>query len=220
MTDTSASPNNPPRTGPPTSPKFAKLPCPTTNASSRPKPSRTYTYTPPERGTIAASSAYVSAPHSASSPPSTHTTSMSTGSGTRPAITAGVRKIPPPIVEPTSTATALQKPSRRGRRSPQRSIIDGSGGDVGMGAPNIHFRTHDATLHAARLDRGDRHVLPHHPRRHRPHHRLGDGMRRALAPLQRHSASAIRPPDADRVRTSARRSRRERLRGRARRVRL
>src|SRR5437773_236786 len=29
-------------------------------------------------------------------------------------MTAGVRKIPPPIVEPTSTATALQKPSRRG----------------------------------------------------------------------------------------------------------
>src|SRR5690242_16989779 len=34
---------------------------------------------------------------------------------------AGVRKMPPPMVEPTSTATALHRPSRRGSRSPQRS---------------------------------------------------------------------------------------------------
>src|SRR3989441_9037487 len=34
---------------------------------------------------------------------------------------AGVRKMPLPIVEPTSTATALHRPSRRIRRSPQRS---------------------------------------------------------------------------------------------------
>src|SRR2546428_477841 len=47
-------------------------------------------------------------------------------------MTAGVRKIPPPMVEPTSTATALQKPSRRGSRSPQRSVA-GTGGDVGLG---------------------------------------------------------------------------------------
>src|SRR2546423_11114126 len=178
---------------------------PNRNAGSRPKPSRTYTYTPPERGSIAASSAYVSAPHSASSPPSTHTTSMSTGSGTRPAITAGVRKIPPPMVEPTSTATALHRPSRRGRRSPQRSVIDGG---VDMSGPNIHFRTHDATLHAARLAGGDLHLPPHHPRRHRPHHRLRDGVRRALAAVQRRAAPATRCADADRVRASARRRRR------------
>src|SRR5207237_6071444 len=127
--------------------------------------SRMYTYTPPERGNIAASSAYVSAPHSASSPPRTQTKSMSAGSGTRPAITAGVRKMPPPMVEPTSTATALQSPSRRGRRSPQRSVSGGSG-DVGMGAPNIHFRTHDATIHATRLARRDLHPPPHDPRPH------------------------------------------------------
>src|SRR5437588_3557078 len=175
---------------------------PNRNAGSRPKPSRTYTYTPPERGNIAASSAYVSAPHSASSPPNTHTSSISTGSGTRPAITAGVRKMPPPMVEPTSTATALQKPRRRGRRSPQRSVIGGSG-DVGMGAPNIHFRTHDATLDATRLARRDLHLPPHHPRRHRPHHRFWSRVRGALAAVQRQAASATRPADADRVRTSA-----------------
>src|SRR5438552_1938302 len=42
-------------------------------------------------------------------------------------MTAGVRKIPPPMVEPTSTATALQKPSRRGSRSPQRSVAGSKG---------------------------------------------------------------------------------------------
>src|SRR5205814_709728 len=46
---------------------------------------------------------------------------MGSGAGTRSAMTAGVRKMPPPMVEPTSTATALQNPSRRGSRSPQRS---------------------------------------------------------------------------------------------------
>src|SRR2546430_17628045 len=85
---------------------------------------------------------------------------MSTGSGTRPAITSGVRKIPPPMVDPTSTATALHSPSRRGRRSPQRSVGDGGDGGggvdggVGMGGANIHFRNHDAALRAARLGRG------------------------------------------------------------------
>src|SRR5262249_30369378 len=43
------------------------------------------------------------------------------GSGTRAATTAGVRKMPLPIVEPTSTATALTRPSFLGSRSPQRS---------------------------------------------------------------------------------------------------
>src|SRR5439155_5887719 len=43
---------------------------------------------------------------------------------------AGVRKIPPPIVEPTSTATALHGPSRRESRSPQRSGTVGAGVDT------------------------------------------------------------------------------------------
>src|SRR2546422_6087679 len=46
-------------------------------------------------------------------------------------MTAGVRKIPPPMVDPTSTATALQKPRRRGSRSPQRSA-GGAGGEADM----------------------------------------------------------------------------------------
>src|SRR5204863_5035991 len=153
----------------------------------------------------------------------THTTSIETGSGTRPAITAGVRKIPPPMVDPTNTATALHSPSRRGRRSPQRSAGDGGGGGddgVDMSGPNIHFRTHDATLRAARLARGHLHLPPHHPRRHRPHHRLGARVRRALAALQRSAAAAPRPADADRIRAPARRAGGERAGGGTRGVRV
>src|SRR5256885_5236800 len=186
---------------------------PNRNAGSRPKPSRTYTYTPPERGNIAASSAYVSAPHNASSPPTPHTKSISTGSGARPAITAGVRKIPPPMVEPTSTATALHSPSRRGRRSPQRSVRDGVDGGVDMSGPNIHFRTDDATLHAARLARCHLHLPAHYPRRHRPHHRFGSRVRRAFAPVQRQAAPAPRPADPHRIRAPARPGRCEHLGG-------
>src|SRR5207247_11389285 len=43
---------------------------------------------------------------------------------------AGVRKMPLPIVEPTSTATALHRPRRRGRRSPQRSGIETCDADM------------------------------------------------------------------------------------------
>src|SRR6266545_374924 len=84
----------------------------------------------------------------------------------------------------------------------------------------IHFGTHDATLHAARLDRRDVHLPPHHPRRHRPDHRLGDGVRRALAAVQRPAPAAARPADVDRVRAPARGGRRITTRRRARSVRL
>src|SRR2546426_1845841 len=67
---------------------------------------------PPERGNSAASSAYVSAPHSVTAPPSTQLSRNNGTSSTRCAIDAGVRKMPLPIVEPTTTATALHKPRR------------------------------------------------------------------------------------------------------------
>src|SRR2546429_6644513 len=46
---------------------------------------------------------------------------------------AGVRKMPLRTVEPTSTATALHRPRRRGRRSPQRSGVETCGADMGAG---------------------------------------------------------------------------------------
>ncbi len=91
------------------------------NAGSRPNDSRTNTYTPPERGNAAASSAYVSAPHNTTTAPTTHASRNRGTSSMRCATLAGVRKMPLPIVEPTSTATALHRPRRRVKRSPQRS---------------------------------------------------------------------------------------------------
>jgi hypothetical protein len=63
----------------------------------------------------AESSANASAPHSTMTPPSTQTPSMKTGSGTRVAMPAGVRKMPPPIVMPITRPIELRRPSRRTR---------------------------------------------------------------------------------------------------------
>src|SRR5213593_2027816 len=143
---------------------------------------------PPERGNSAASSAYVSAPHSVTAPPSTQLRRNSGTSSTRCAIAAGVRKMPLPIVEPTTTATALHRPRRRGSRSPQRS----SGVGVDMRPHNIHFQPHDATLRAARMGRRRLHLPPHRPRRHRADHGVRDGLRRPLAAVQRAPAPPTR----------------------------
>src|SRR5688572_4095181 len=88
---------------------------------------------PPERGKEAASSAYVNAPHNTTTPPRTQARKNSGTSSMRCATVAGVRKIPEPIVDPTSTATALHRPSRRCNRSPKRSEVVEGGGGVGGG---------------------------------------------------------------------------------------
>src|SRR2546428_288455 len=160
---------------------------------------------PPERGNSAASSAYVSAPHSVTAPPSTQLSRNNGTSSTRCAIDAGVRKMPLPIVEPTTTATALHKPRRRGSRSPQRSSGAAEGGrEADMRSGNIHFGPHDATLRAARMGRRRLHLPAHHPRRRRADHRVRDGLRRPLAAVQRTPAPPARPPHADRVRAPTR----------------
>src|SRR5438477_281180 len=173
MTETSASPNRPPATGPGGAVKWAKSPRPTANASS------------------------------ASRPPSVQTPNIGSGAGTRCAMIAGVRKMPPPMVEPTRTATALHRPRRRGRRSPQRSS---GGADADMGATiyavRAYFPRHDPFLHAARLERRRLHLSAHHPRRDRPDHRLGNGLRGSLAVVQRQAAPAARSAHADRIRPS------------------
>ena len=68
---------------------------------------------PPVSGIDADSSANASAPQSTITPPSTHTPSISTGSGTRVAMPAGVRKMPPPMVMPMTRPIELQSPSLR-----------------------------------------------------------------------------------------------------------
>ena len=68
---------------------------------------------PPVSGIDAESSANASAPHSTITPPSTQTPIIHTGSGTRVAMPAGVRKMPPPIVMPMTRPIELQRPSLR-----------------------------------------------------------------------------------------------------------
>jgi hypothetical protein len=50
--------------------------------------------------------------------------SSGSGPGIRSAIPAGDRKIPEPMVDPTTTAIALQRPIRRG--SPARGVVMGA----------------------------------------------------------------------------------------------
>src|SRR5947208_3950931 len=110
--------------------------------------------------------------------PSTHANKNSGTSSMRCATLWGVRKIPLPIVEPTSTATALHRPSRRINRSPQRSAgIRGT--DMRFG--NIHFATYAATLYVTRLGRSHLHVFTHRARRHRTNHGIRTRLRGTLA---------------------------------------
>ena len=63
-------------------------------------------------GSDPANSAIDKAPHNVMAPPSSQTLIISIGSGTRVAMTAGVRKMPDPIVMPTTMPMELQRPSR------------------------------------------------------------------------------------------------------------
>src|SRR5512140_3135493 len=92
---------------------------PVRNAATPPKPSRRYTYSPPERGRSVASSAYATAPASASSPPATHTPMIHIGCGTAEAMTPGVMKMPTPMTLAMTIAAASTGP-RRGSR-----LLDG-----------------------------------------------------------------------------------------------
>src|SRR5690348_11379625 len=88
---------------------------PKRKAGNSPHPSRMYAYIPPVRGYAPATSARARAPQSAKSPPTAQTVSIGAGPGSFAAIPAGERKIPEPIVDPTRTATAVQRPILRGR---------------------------------------------------------------------------------------------------------
>src|SRR6185437_4883127 len=70
-----------------------------------PNACRANTYCPPDRGSIAPSSARLSAPRSAYTPPAIHTPKNSAGVGSRPAISPGAASMPAPIVFPMITAS-------------------------------------------------------------------------------------------------------------------
>src|SRR5881227_1856053 len=78
---------------------------------------------PPERGSAAASSATVRAPHSAMMPPSTQQAMIGPGACSCAATVAGTRKIPLPMATPTDTATVCSRLTERGMRSPHWSAI-------------------------------------------------------------------------------------------------
>ena len=79
---------------------------------------------PPVCGKAPAISASVSAPQSASAPPTTHTESRGSGPGSRSVMLAGERKIPEPIVVPMTTATALHSPNRRGSADGGSTVVE------------------------------------------------------------------------------------------------
>jgi hypothetical protein len=107
---------------------------PKRKAGSAPYASRRYTYSPPARGNMAASSATVSAPHSEITPPRIHTSATPPTLPASVATVLGTRKMPLPMVSPTAAAIALHRPSRRGSRSSARSAPSGAGWDGRGGA--------------------------------------------------------------------------------------
>src|SRR5215207_6848899 len=88
---------------------------------------------PPVFGRALATSASESAPHIASIPPTTHTASMAPGPGNLFAMPAGDRKIPDPMVIPTTIETALHSPRRLG------SPLDGSSLPAGEGDMSLWY---------------------------------------------------------------------------------
>src|SRR5581483_7468937 len=100
---------------------FAALPIatplqPFRNAGKGPYAALMKLYEPPERGNSVPISAYVIAPQSTNAPPKPHARSMSPGVGSCCATPRGPRKMPTPIMEPTTTLAAARSP--RSRRSP------------------------------------------------------------------------------------------------------
>src|SRR3974390_3336670 len=87
------------------SPSFKTVngPQPNRKAPRRPQPSRMKVFRPPVAGKALESSETESAPHKANSPPRNHTESMGKAPGTWPAISAGERKMPEPMVDPMTT---------------------------------------------------------------------------------------------------------------------
>src|SRR6185437_3618033 len=103
---------------------------------------------PPERGSAAPSSATESAPQRLMSPPSSQHAIAGPTACSCAATVAGTRKMPLPIVMPTTTAVAPHGPSERGMRSPQWSAA-GVCVSLSMGVQPGLAQTPDHCLNAA-----------------------------------------------------------------------
>src|SRR5215468_5238057 len=84
--------------------------------------SRKNAYWPPARGTTVASSANTNAPHSAITPPSTHTARLRNGVSTFCATRYGLMKIPDPMMPLTTIIVASSGPSLRASGMPRRYV--------------------------------------------------------------------------------------------------
>src|SRR4051812_9842119 len=83
-----------------------------------------YAYCPPTSGRRCASSAYTNAPASAITPPAIQTPSMRDGAERCCATTAGLRKMPAPMMPPITIIVASKTPSRL--ESPVSLVIEGA----------------------------------------------------------------------------------------------
>src|SRR5580692_1733504 len=88
---------------------------PNKNPHSGPNPRRKYAYSPPASGIIAPSSANASAPNSDKIPPTIHAAKTTETNRPSRAISAGFKKIPVPIIAPTTIAAEAQAPRPRTR---------------------------------------------------------------------------------------------------------
>ena len=83
------------------------------NPHSGENASRRYTYCPPARGIIAASSPYESAAASVNAPVTIQAMSSQPGLPTRRAMSAETMKMPEPIMDPTTTIVESNRPRPR-----------------------------------------------------------------------------------------------------------
>jgi hypothetical protein len=93
---------------------------PTTNPRRLPKARSEYTYQPPARGSMAASSLTAPLRSSVYTPPTSQIAEVSPAVPMYPATSPGVRRMPPPMVAPTPTAIPKPTPSIRSSRPPRR----------------------------------------------------------------------------------------------------
>src|SRR5436309_788156 len=87
---------------------------------------------PPARGNIAPSSAKHNAPSRQTKPPPIQPETISGKEPASPAILPGFRKMPEPIVLPTTIAIAMPRPSTRSSsgREPEADTLSGAGGSM------------------------------------------------------------------------------------------
>src|ERR1051326_8492434 len=95
-----------------------------------------YAYVPPASGKSPPSSAYTRPPAIVRIPPVIQAARIHRASGSRRAIAAGVRKIPPPIAVPATSSVRSHAPSRRARPT----AFDGAEEASGGGDPGVISR--------------------------------------------------------------------------------